>query len=111
MVGRIDAGLALPWSLVFLPDGSAVISERDSALLKVLPPGGQGAPATIAPATIGKVPDVVPGGEGGLLGLALSPDFAADRYLYAYFTAQETTGLPASGLRAPVHSWDCGPPK
>ena len=88
MVGRIDAGLALPWSLVFLPDGSAVISERDSALLKVLPPGGQGAPATIAPATIGKVPDVVPGGEGGLLGLALSPDFAADRYLYAYFTAQ-----------------------
>ncbi len=88
VVGRIDAGLALPWSLVFLPDGSAVISERDSALLKVLPPGGQGAPATIAPATIGKVPDVVPGGEGGLLGLALSPDFAADRYLYAYFTAQ-----------------------
>ncbi len=49
-----------------------------------MPPGGSG-PA----ATVGKVPDVVPGGEGGLLGLALSPDFAADRYLYAYFTAQE----------------------
>ena len=29
----------------------------------------------------------MPGGEGGLLGLALSPDFASDRYLYAYFTA------------------------
>jgi len=81
--GRIDAGLSLPWSTVFLPDGTAVISERDSALLKLVPPGGNG-PA----ATLGRVPDVVSGGEGGLLGLALSPGFAQDRYLYAYFTAQ-----------------------
>jgi len=95
VVGRIDAGLALPWSLVFLPDGSAVISERDSALLKVLPPGGKGAPTTIA-----KVPDVVPGGEGGLLGLALSPDFAADRYLYAYFTGQGDNRIARFRLEA-----------
>ena len=33
VAGRID-GLQLPWSTVFLPDGTAVISERDSALLK-----------------------------------------------------------------------------
>lgn len=83
VAARIDAGLTLPWSTVFLPDGTALISERDSALLKFVPPGGRG-PA----GTVGKVPDVVPGGEGGLLGLALSPDFATDRYLYAYFTGQ-----------------------
>ncbi|WP_261382424.1 sorbosone dehydrogenase family protein [Arthrobacter sp. UKPF54-2] len=83
VAGRVDAGLTLPWSTVFLPDGTALISERDSALLKSVPPGGSG-PAT----AVGKVPDVVPGGEGGLLGLAISPAFAADRYLYAYFTAQ-----------------------
>lgn len=81
VAGRIDAGLTLPWSVVFLPDGTALISERDSALLKSVPPGG--GPA----ATVGKVPGVVPGGEGGLLGLALSPQLAAGRYLYAYFTA------------------------
>ncbi|MEN8582046.1 PQQ-dependent sugar dehydrogenase [Burkholderia sp. RS01] len=75
---RID-GLQLPWSMVFLPDGTAVISERDSALLKSVK-GGE-------IRTVGKVPDVVPGGEGGLLGLALSPDFASDRLLYFYFTA------------------------
>ena len=37
---------------------------------------------------IGKVPGVAPGGEGGLLGLALSPDFASDRMVYAYFTTE-----------------------
>jgi len=66
---------------VFLPDGTAVISERDSALLKSVRNGRI--------STIGNVPNVVPGGEGGLMGLALSPDFATDRFLYAYYTAAE----------------------
>ena len=78
VAGRID-GLQLPWSTVYLPDGTAVISERDTALLRTIKGGQLG--------TLGKVPGVVPGGEGGLLGLALSPNFATDRYLYAYFTA------------------------
>jgi glucose/arabinose dehydrogenase len=86
---RIDAGLQVPWSTVFLPDGSAVISERDSALLKWVDGGraNGGAAGGGQAATIGQLPDVVPGGEGGLLGLALSPEFETDRYLYAYFTA------------------------
>lgn len=83
VAGRIDAGLQVPWSTVFLPDGTAIISERDSALLRTIS-GGAGTAGTL-----GKVPDVVPGGEGGLLGLALSPNFTADRYLYAYFTAAQ----------------------
>lgn len=74
-------GLQLPWSTVFLPDGTAVISERDSALLKSVRNGQI--------STIGEVPDVVPGGEGGLMGLALSPSYGSDRFLYVYFTAAE----------------------
>ena len=80
---KIDADLQLPWSTIFLPDGTAVISERDSARLRTIAPGSGNGPA----GTIGTVPDVAPGGEGGLLGLALSPDFERDRYLYAYFTS------------------------
>lgn len=79
VVGQLDLELEIPWSAVFLPDGTAVISERASARLKAVRDGK----AT----TIGQVPGVVPAGEGGLLGLALSPGFAADRYLYLYFTA------------------------
>ncbi|MDD1477195.1 PQQ-dependent sugar dehydrogenase [Arthrobacter sp. H16F315] len=84
VAGQLNAELRLPWSTVFLPDGTAVISERDTALLRTIAPGAGNGPA----GTLGKVPDVVPGGEGGLLGLAVSPDFARDRYLYAYFTAE-----------------------
>lgn len=83
VVEQIGAELQVPWSTVFLPDGTAVISERESAQLRTIAPGAGGGRA----GTLGTVPDVVPDGEGGLLGLAVSPDFAADRYLYAYFTA------------------------
>jgi glucose/arabinose dehydrogenase len=77
---RLELQLSIPWAAVFLPDGTAIISERETALLKAVRDGK----AT----TLGKVPGVVPAGEGGLLGLALSPHFDADRYLYAYLTAQ-----------------------
>ncbi|MBT2586251.1 sorbosone dehydrogenase family protein [Arthrobacter sp. ISL-95] len=76
---KLDVGLQLPWSVVFLPDGTAVVSERDSAQVKSIRNGQA--------ATVGEVPGVEPGGEGGLLGLALSPDFATNRWLYAYFTS------------------------
>ncbi|XAS62962.1 PQQ-dependent sugar dehydrogenase [Micrococcaceae bacterium Sec5.8] len=83
VTGQINAELQVPWSTVFLPDGTAIISERETARLRIIPPG----PVTGKAGSLGKVPGVVPGGEGGLMGLALSPDFARDRFLYAYLTA------------------------
>ena len=96
---RID-GLQLPWSTVYLPDGTAVVSERDSALLRTINDGQLG--------TLGKVPGVVPGGEGGLLGLALSPDFATDHYLYAYFTAAEDNRIVRMRLEDRGGRWELG---
>lgn len=78
---RLDLQLDIPWAAVFLPNGTGIISERESTRLKAVRDGK----AT----DLGKVPGVVPGGEGGLLGLALSPQFAADHYLYAYLTAKD----------------------
>ncbi|WP_442858255.1 PQQ-dependent sugar dehydrogenase [Arthrobacter sp. SLBN-122] len=78
---RLELQLSIPWAAVFLPDGTAIISERETALLKAVRNGK----AT----TLGKVPDVAPAGEGGLLGLALSPHFDADHLLYAYLTTRE----------------------
>jgi glucose/arabinose dehydrogenase len=76
---RLDLQLNIPWAAVFLPNGTAIISERESALLKVVTDG--------RPTTMGRIPGVSPAGEGGLLGLALSPDFATDSYLYLYYTS------------------------
>lgn len=92
MVERLDLGLQIPWAAVFLPDGTAVISERDSGLLKAVRDG--------RPSTIGQFPGVVPGGEGGLLGLALSPDFESDHFIYCYFTAERDNRIARTVLTA-----------
>ena len=79
-VRTLVTGLAVPWGIDFLPDGHALVTERDTArLLDVSPAGQVTAVATIA--------GVQPGGEGGLLGLAVSPTFASDRFVYLYYTA------------------------
>lgn len=74
-------GLAAPWSVVRLPGGGVLVSERDSArIVEVLPDGSL--------REVVRVPGVVPGGEGGLLGLAFLAGVAAqpDR-VYAFHTA------------------------
>lgn len=106
VAGRIDAQLHLPWSTVFLPDGTAVISERDSALLRSV---GAGSVGGARAGIVGQVPGVVPGGEGGLLGLALSPDFQADRYLYAYFTAAADNRIARMRLEGSSGQLTLGP--
>ena len=70
-------GLAVPWAIAFLPGGDALVTERDSArLLRVTPRG--------AVSTVGTVPGAEPYGEGGLLGVAVSPSFGRDRQVYLY---------------------------
>lgn len=92
----IAEGLDAPWSIVRLteeqlPGGSALISERDTASVRELTTDG-----TLRSA--GTVPGVVPGGEGGLLGLAaLRQDDTI--WLYAYFTAASDNRI----VRMPLH--------
>ncbi|GAB3650172.1 PQQ-dependent sugar dehydrogenase [Glycomyces tarimensis] len=80
---EVVTGLEVPWGLVFPSDEDALVSERDSGRILRVPLGGG------EPEEVYRVSDIDPAGEGGLLGLALSPDYAEDGYLYAYFTAGE----------------------
>ena len=74
-------GLKSPWGLAELPDGGLLVSSRDEGTITRVDP------RTGKKTRIGEVPGVSPGGEGGLLGLALSPSFAKDHMVYAYFTS------------------------
>ena len=78
----VVTGLNTPWGLAFLPDGSALVSQRDDAKVLQIKPGGR-------PAEVYQVPGVEHAGEGGLLGLAVSPRYATDKWVYAYFTAAD----------------------
>ena len=77
----VASGLEAPWGLAFLPDGGALVSERDSGRVLRVAPGAD-------PQEVGTVPGVDAGGEGGLLGLAVSPEFERDQLVYAYLTGQ-----------------------
>jgi glucose/arabinose dehydrogenase len=81
VAGTITTGLDVPWGIAFLPDDSALVSERDTGRILRITPGGAVRP-------VGVVPDVFPTSEGGLLGLAVSPSYAKDRLVYAYLTTE-----------------------
>lgn len=71
----VAEGLQIPWSLTFLPDGRMLVSERPGRLRVVAADGSLSAP-------LEGLPRVHAQGQGGLLDLALSPDFARDRRLF-----------------------------
>lgn len=81
-VGPLEAqvlaeGLNHPWALAFLPDGRLLVTERRGQLL-VLAGGVAGAP-------VAGVPDVYHQGQGGLLDVAVAPDFAQSGRIYLTF--------------------------
>jgi glucose/arabinose dehydrogenase len=76
----VVSGLSIPWDLGFLPDGSMLWTER-AGTLKALVNG--------APRLLAAPGDVRVGGEGGMLGLAIDPNFTNNRRVYTCF---DTTG-------------------
>jgi glucose/arabinose dehydrogenase len=86
VIGEAATGLAVPWGLGFLPDGRAVVTERDErTVLIVDPEAPEGSRVTEA----GILEEAAPQGEAGLLGVAVSPEFAEDRLLYFYVSTAE----------------------
>ena len=81
VVRTVAEGLESPWGLAPLPGGGLLVSSRDDGtIVRVDEKTGK-------KTELGEVPGVSAAGEGGLLGLALSPDYASDRMVYAYFTS------------------------
>jgi glucose/arabinose dehydrogenase len=95
----VASGLAVPTGLVLLPDGSAIVGERDTGrLLQVFP---DRSPAR----ELMTVPGIDAAGDGGLLGLALSPTYLEDGLLYAYVstaTDNRVVRFPLEGTPNPV---------
>jgi glucose/arabinose dehydrogenase len=94
-VTPIATGLDAPWSVLRLPNGGVLVSERDTA--DIVEVGADGSVRTVTHLT-----EVAPAGEGGLLGLAWRAGDGAGRpdQVYAYFTAagdNRIVRMPLSG--------------
>ncbi|MFC7813644.1 PQQ-dependent sugar dehydrogenase [Streptomyces sp. NPDC057367] len=81
VVRTVATGLESPWGLAPLPGGGLLVSSRDGATITRVDE------KTGEKTELGEVPGVAAAGEGGLLGIALSPDYASDHMVYAYFTS------------------------
>ncbi|MFF3456504.1 PQQ-dependent sugar dehydrogenase [Streptomyces sp. NPDC002730] len=82
VVSTLTEGLKSPWGVAALPDGDLLVASRDEGTISRV--DVESGKKTV----IGSVPGVAPEGEGGLMGLALSPSFASDHQVYAYFTTE-----------------------
>ncbi|MEV1026299.1 PQQ-dependent sugar dehydrogenase [Streptomyces sp. NPDC050264] len=82
VVRTVTEDLKSPWGLAPLPEGDLLVSSRDEGTITRVDT------ETGKKTELGSVPGVAPAGEGGLLGLALSPSYASDHMVYAYFTTE-----------------------
>ncbi|RPE40495.1 glucose/arabinose dehydrogenase [Streptomyces sp. Ag109_O5-1] len=82
VVRTVAEGLKSPWGLAPLPGGAGLlVSDRDDGTISKVDE------KTGKITELGVVSGVSAAGEGGLLGIALSPGFASDHMIYAYFTS------------------------
>ena len=84
-------GLVHPWGLQFLPDGRLLVTERDGRLRLI---GKDGA---LSPPVAG-VPKVAATGQGGLLDVALDPQFAAHGLVYLTYAEPREGGLNGTAV-------------
>jgi len=78
----VAQNLSIPWELVFLPGGDMLVTERAGKLIRI------GTDKKII-----EISGVTHKGEGGLLGLALHPNFKSNNYIYVYLTTTSSKGL------------------
>jgi glucose/arabinose dehydrogenase len=83
-VRTVATGLEIPWEIAFLPDHRALVTERPGRV-RLLGRGGRLRRKPVARVAVSTQ------GEGGLLGLAVDPGFAANHFVYVFYTA--ATGM------------------
>jgi len=79
VVDTVAANLVAPWGIDFLPDGTALVTERDTTRILAVRDGST--------REVAQLDRAAPEGEAGVLGLAVSPNFAQDSLVYVYFTS------------------------
>jgi len=94
-------GLERPWAIAFLPEGGMLVTER-MGRLRVIREG------KLNPVAIAGLPPIMPSGIGGLLDLALHPDFANNRLIYLSYTKPSEENPDHNTLAVLRARWDGG---
>ena len=90
-VSVVTNGLSHPWAMAFLPDGGMLVTERPGRLRFVRD-------GVLDPHAVSGVPQVRTDGNGGLMDVALHPQFADNRLVYLTYTKPVGNGMGAPAL-------------
>ncbi len=99
-VETVADGLAHPWGIEVLPDGGYLVTEREGRLRVVSPDG------KLRETPVKGVPQVHNRGQGGLLDIALAPDFADSRRIYLSYAKPLDGNEAATAVAAATLSSD-----
>ncbi len=90
----VTEGLEFPWGLAFLPDGRMLVTERPGRLRLVAADG------RLDPKPVEGLPPIAAVGQGGLLDVALHPDFAKNGWIYLSYAGEGPGGYGTEVLHA-----------
>ena len=90
-IEKIATGLKVPWGMAALPNGDMLITERHGAL-RLLQANG-----VLHPTPINGLPDVAVRGQGGLLDVAIHPDYASNGWVYLSYSSPKANKESGKG--------------
>jgi glucose/arabinose dehydrogenase len=96
-VVTLTEGLEHPWGLAFLPDGRMLVTERPGRLRIVAADG------KLDPRPVEGLPVIAEAGQGGLLDVALHPQFRDNRWVYLSYAARGDRGIGTEVLRGKLN--------
>lgn len=96
------SGLSTPWGMTFMPDGRLLVTQKGGSLV-IVSRDGQNVSSPLT-----GVPAVDSGGQGGLLDVALDPQFASNRRIYLTYAERGEGGSGAAIARAELNSAETG---
>ncbi len=88
----VTGALRHPWGMAFLPSGDILVTERPGRLRRIKH-------GRLVPSPIAGLPTIKEKGQGGLLGIALHPDFEHNRWIYLAYAGKGRGGYGTEVLR------------
>ncbi|GIF18694.1 glucose/arabinose dehydrogenase [Actinoplanes tereljensis] len=101
--------LEIPWGMAFLPDGGALVTERDTG--RILQVGPESDANGLKVTEVQRFTEVQASGDGGLMGIAVSPSYKTDKTVFVYYSTTKDNRIAKLVLKGTLEPIVTGIPR